>query len=87
MEDSQDPEPIASNNLENQPGPSAASSSRTQPGPMHDKVEKILKGSPDSISSPSPSVKIQIMDRKVRLKCKGKTLLGDANIFLFSKDC
>ena len=32
MEDSQDPEPIASNNLENQPGPSAASSSRSQSG-------------------------------------------------------
>ena len=32
MEDSQDPEPIASINLENQPGPSAASSSRSQSG-------------------------------------------------------
>ena len=29
------------------------------------KVEKILKGSLDSIPSPSPSVKIQIMDGKV----------------------
>ena len=38
------------------------------------KVEKILKGSLDSI--PSPSVKIQIMGRKVCLKCKGKTLMG-----------
>ena len=28
------------------------------------KVEKILKGSLDSIPSPSPSVKIQIMGRK-----------------------
>ena len=36
------------------------------------KVEKILKGSLDSILSPSPSVKIQIMD----VKFKGKTLLG-----------
>jgi hypothetical protein len=40
------------------------------------KVEKILKGSLDSIPSPSPSVKIQIMGRKVCLRCKGKTLLG-----------
>ena len=38
------------------------------------KVEKILKGSLDSI--PSPSVKIQIMSGKVSLRCKGKTLLG-----------
>ena len=40
------------------------------------KVEKVLKGSMDSIPSPSPSVKIQIMGGKVCLKCKGKTLLG-----------
>ena len=40
------------------------------------KVEKILKGSLDSIPSPSPSVKIQIMGGKVGLRCKGKTLLG-----------
>ena len=51
------------------------------------KVEKILKGSLDSILSPPPSVKIQIMGRKVCLRCKGKTLLGDINIFLFSKLC
>ena len=38
------------------------------------KVEKILKGSLDSI--PSPSIKIQIMGGKVCLKCKGKTFLG-----------
>ena len=38
------------------------------------KVEKILKGSLDSIPSPSPSVKIQIMGGKVCLRCKGKTL-------------
>ena len=38
------------------------------------KVEKILKGSMDSILSPSPSVKIQIMGGKVCLRCKGKTL-------------
>ena len=34
------------------------------------KVENILKGSLDSI--PSPSVKIQTMGRKVCLRCKGK---------------
>ena len=48
------------------------------------KVEKILKSSLDSIPSPSPSVKIQIMGGKVCLRCKGKTLLG---VFLFSKVC
>ena len=41
-----------------------------------DKVEKILKGSLDSIPSPAPSVKIQIMGGKVCFRCKGKTLLG-----------
>ena len=40
------------------------------------KVEKILKGSLDLIPSPTPSVKTQIMGRKVCLRCKGKTLLG-----------
>ena len=43
------------------------------------KVEKILKGSLDSISSPSPLVKIQIMGQKVCLRDKGKTLLGIVN--------
>ena len=43
------------------------------------KVEKILKGSLESITSPSPSMKIQSMGRKVCLRCKGKTLLGVAN--------
>ena len=43
------------------------------------KIEKILKGSLDSIRSPSLSVKIQIMDGKVCLRCKGKTLLGVVN--------
>ena len=48
------------------------------------KVEKILKGSLDSISSPSLSVKIQIMGGKVCLRCKGKTLLGVVNkLFVF----
>ena len=41
----------------------------------HCKVEKILKGSPGSIPSPLPSVKIQIMSRKVCLSCKGMSLL------------
>jgi hypothetical protein len=44
------------------------------------KVEKILKGSLDSI--PSPSVKIQIMGKKVCLRCKSKTLLGVVNKLL-----
>ena len=46
------------------------------------KVEKILKGSLDLISS--PSVKIQIMGGKVCLWQKGKTLLGILNeLFVF----
>ena len=49
------------------------------------KVEKILKGSLDSIPSPSTSVKIQIMGRKVCLRCKGKTLLGIVNKLLEAK--
>ena len=44
------------------------------------KLEKILKGSLDSI--PSSSVKIQIMCGKVCLRCKGKTLLGFVNKLL-----
>ena len=43
------------------------------------KVEEILKGSLDLIPSPSPSVKIQIMGGKVRLRCKGKALMGLVN--------
>ena len=49
------------------------------------KVEKILKGSLDSIPSPSPSVKIQIMGGKDCLRCKGKTLLGVVNKLLKTK--
>ena len=49
------------------------------------KVEKVLKGSLDSIPSPSPSVKIQIMGEKVCLRCKGKTLLGFVNKLLKTK--
>ena len=41
------------------------------------KVEKILKG---SLDSPSFSVKIQIMGRKVCLRCKFKALLRVVNI-------
>ena len=40
-------------------------------------LENILKGSLDSI--PSPSVKIQIMGGKVCFRCKDKTLLGVVN--------
>ena len=43
---------------------------------LSNKVEKILKGSPVLIPSPSPLVKIQIMGGKICLRCKGKTLLG-----------
>ena len=49
------------------------------------KVENILKGSLDPILLPSPSVKIQIMDGKVCLRCKGKTLLGIVNKLLKKK--
>jgi hypothetical protein len=49
------------------------------------KVENILKGSLDSILSPSPSVKIQIMGGKVCLRSKGKTLLGIVNKLLKKK--
>ena len=47
-----------------------------------DKVEKILKGSLDSILSLLPSVKIQIMGGKVCLRCKSKILMGVANKLL-----
>ena len=50
------------------------------------KVEKILKGSLDSVPSPSPLVKIQIMRGKVCLRCKGKTLLGVVNKLLKTKN-
>ena len=49
------------------------------------KVEKILKGSLDSIPPPPPSVKFQIMGRNVCLRCKGKTLLGVLNKLLKTK--
>ena len=54
------------------------------------KVEKIVKGNLDSIPSPSPSSKIQILSGKVCLECKGKTgpsktLLGVVNNLLKTK--
>ena len=49
-------------------------------------VQKGLKGSLALIPSPSPLVKIQIMGRKVYLRCKGKTLLGVANKLLKTKN-
>ena len=49
------------------------------------KVERNLKGSLDSIPSPSFSVKIQIIGRKVYLRFKGKTLLGVVNTVLKTK--
>ena len=57
----------------------------TPGGQAKGKVEKILKGSLDSIPSPSPSVKNQIMSRKVCLRCKVKTLLGIVNKLLKTK--
>jgi hypothetical protein len=53
--------------------------------PLSFKVEKILKGSLDS--NQSPSIKIQIMGRKVCLRCKGKTLLDIVNKLLEKKVC
>ena len=44
---------------------------------VHESIEKIKKGSLNSI--PSPSVKIQIMGGKLSLRCISKTLLGDVN--------
>jgi hypothetical protein len=49
------------------------------------KVEKILKGSLDSIPSVLPSVKTQIMGGKVCLRCKGKRLLCVVNKLLKNK--
>ena len=40
------------------------------------KVKKILKDSMDSISSPSPSLKIQIMGGKVCLSCEKQNIAG-----------
>ena len=48
-------------------------------------VKTISKGRLDSIPSPSPSVKIQIMDGEVCLRCKGKILLGIVKKLLKTK--
>ena len=48
-----------------------------------DKVENTLKSSLDAIQS--PSVKIQIMSRKVCLRCKDKTLSGVVDKLLKTK--
>ena len=48
------------------------------------KVGKILKGILDLLTSPSTSTKTQIMNGKVCLRCKGKTLPGFVNkLFVF----
>ena len=49
------------------------------------KVQNISKCYLDSILSPTPSVKIQIMGRRVCLRCRGKTLLGVVNKLLKTK--
>ena len=54
------------------------------------KVEKTLKGSLDSIPSPSPSVKIQIMGAKFAWGVKAKHCFFENKKFvdfLFSKVC
>ena len=47
-----------------------------------DKIENVLKGRLYSIPTSSTSVKIQIMGKKICLRCKGKTLLGVVNKLL-----
>ena len=49
------------------------------------KVEKTIKGSLDSIPSPSPSVQIQIMGKKFCFTSKDKILLGVVNKLLKTK--
>ena len=49
------------------------------------KLKKILKSSLNSIPSPSPLVKIQIMGGKICLRCKDKTLLSVVNKLLKTK--
>ena len=51
------------------------------------KVEKILKGSLDWISSPSPSVKTQIWAGKFTFGYKAKDCWAMSTNFLFSKVC
>jgi hypothetical protein len=45
----------------------------------------LVEDSLDSIPSPSPSVKIQIIGGKVCLRCKSKTLLDVVNKLLKTK--
>ena len=53
-------------------------------GSEYVKLEKILKGSLGSIPSPLPSVTVEIIGRKVCLRCKGRTLLDVVNkLFVF----
>ena len=47
--------------------------------------EKILRGCLDSNLLPSSSVIIQIIGKKVFLRCKGKTLPGIVNKLLITK--
>jgi hypothetical protein len=47
------------------------------------KVKKVYEVRLDSIPSPSPSMKIQIMGGKVCLRCNGKTLLDIDNKLAF----
>ena len=56
-------------------------SSKKIPGHFNldNKVENILKGSLDSIPSPTPSLKNLITGGTVWLRCEGKTLLGIEN--------
>ena len=49
-----------------------------------DKVKKILKGSLNSISSPSPSVKIQVIGGRI---VKAKHCWALSTYFLYSKVC
>jgi hypothetical protein len=49
------------------------------------KVKKIQEAILDLIPSPSSWVKIQIIGRKVCLRCKGKTLRGVVNKLFLNK--
>ena len=56
--------------------------------PIMNLIKKnILKDNLDSIPSPLPSVKIQIMGSKVCLRCKGKTLVGIVKNFDIIQQC
>jgi hypothetical protein len=55
--------------------------------PSYNKVEKILKSSLDLILSPSPLVKLQIMGRKVRLRCECNQLLKNKKFVDITQQC